>query len=861
MRPSVPWSSLTILCAVAGTAASARAVTPRPAAVDAAPSDANTRAVTSSRMESVSASVARTRAGGGQGELAVGFDAKGVLRTAVCSAPQCSVEAGLELPVPASAATQRTLAQLIVVPIGEERSAIVIRVPTSSPNQAWQAVVVAVPGQKKARVLFEGLTGYVSGEPGLRQGRQVQITEATDDVKARRIVVGDLHEDLTLCHREALLSPQLLDPRSLELKPAKVQRLSAQERDKAQPIVAELVKDESAMGAGAASGTGAPATMGKDARLLRAVGASSAVGWPSALTDGDPETTWAENRGGAGRGEFIVMRALSDVPINAFDLVVRPAHRSVPNAVGAETLWLATTHDVYKVRFAEDPWKVPGAHWRIALGHPIVTDCVALVTDTAYGESPKSEVTFAELNVRTEFESANIDNLLGALAGGGPRAEAAGSVLSGFGDAAVNAVDAKFESLDEGGRRVALDVVDHASCAGAAPVYVKALQGAYDAQKKHALDRLRRCGEGAKPTLIAAAAKANGKSLLAIIEALCEVAPDAAMTVVMTRLDTATSLRKPLREVLERAAKSEHSDATIREYLARQDLTLDARIDLLQALEQRVTEFAPASVALMMQTAQAGIDWRHRYRLIGTAQNLAASNPTVRDWLARVIMSDQSPFVRMQAAGSVKLPGLFRAELLKALQDSEVRVREAAVQALSSRAADFARAALVERMHNDEWPIVRSAAADALAAQPPDGEADTQLAKTLSDSSPLVRSHAIDALGHRQAYGQASKILDHFQKRDEHLSVRMSAARALGWLCNANSISALSEQARTLTDPMLDAEQRALAGVSLAALSRIHPSNLRDLLAPLLADKGVAPSVKRIAQTALDSKEHCAQLH
>ena len=156
---------------------------------------------------------------------------------------------------------------------------------------------------------------------------------------------------------------------------------------------------------------------------------------------------------------------------------------------------------------------------------------------------------------------------------------------------------------------------------------------------------------------------------------------------------------------------------------------------------------------------------------------------------------------------------------------------------------------------------MRSAAADALGVQSPDLEADAQLAGALSDLSPLVRSHVIDALGHRQAYAQAPKILDRFQARDENLSVRLSAARALGWLCHANAVSALTDRARTLKDPMLDAEQRSLAGVSLAALSRIHPNNLKDLLAPLLADKGATPSIKRIAQTALDSKEHCSQLH
>jgi HEAT repeat protein len=103
--------------------------------------------------------------------------------------------------------------------------------------------------------------------------------------------------------------------------------------------------------------------------------------------------------------------------------------------------------------------------------------------------------------------------------------------------------------------------------------------------------------------------------------------------------------------------------------------------------------------------------------------------------------------------------------------------------------------------------------------------------------------------------------LGHFKSRDENFTVRLSAARALGWLCYTDAVPALSDRARTLKDPMLDAEQRSLAGVSLAALSRIHPGNIRELLSPLLAEKSVAPSVKRLAEAALLTTERCSQLH
>jgi hypothetical protein len=799
--------------------------------------------------------------------LVVGFASQGTLRAAVCSTPACSPEGGIDLELPAVLAAQRNVTQLRAVALGDGRAAVVVKVPTKEPAQSWQAVVVAVPGQATPKVVFKGYTGYVSGEPGLRQGRQVQISELVDEAGTQRILVGDLHEDLTLCHREALLSPQLLDPHTLELKAAKVQRLTAAEREKAQEIIAQPVLDTSAESSaepskpGAQGATKGIALVGKESRLLRAVGASSAVGWPSALTDGDPETTWAENRGGAGRGEFIVMRALSDVPISAFDLLVRPPHKNLQNAVGAEVVWLVTTHDVFKVRFTIDPWKTPGTHYRLGLAHPVVTDCVALVTDSAYGESPKAEVTFAELSARTEFEAASIDNLMGALAGGGARAEAAGGVLSGLGEPAFTAIDARFNELDEGGRRVALDAVDHGPCELSTPVYIKAIVGNIEEQRKHALDRVRRCGDKAKPTLVAATATAEGIRLARLVEALSEVSPSAAITTIVARLGKRPHETRSLREVLGRAVQSQGADDAIREVLARADLPLDTTIDFLKALGPRETEFAPAAAVWIMNAAQASTDWQHRYRLVDAAEPVATTNQGVREWLARAITNDESPYVRKQAASAVKVPDIYRVELLRALQDGEVRVREAAAQALTTRAGAFARDALFERLKGDDWPLVRLAAADALSAQAPDNEIDLQLAKAIGDSAPIVRSHAIDALGHRQAFAQAPKILERYESRDEPTKVRMSAARALGWLCHRQAIAALKDRAITLRDPALDAEQRSLAGVSLAALSRIHPNNLQDLLAPLLKDKDVNPSVRRAAQAAINATERCGQLH
>ncbi|MEZ4372848.1 MAG: hypothetical protein R3B07_18635 [Polyangiaceae bacterium] len=54
------------------------------------------------------------------------------------------------------------------------------------------------------------------------------------------------------------------------------------------------------------------------------------------------------------------------------------------------------------------------------------------MTDDAYDESKSSQVSFAEVSAVSSFDTDNLEGLVGALAGGGERAEAAGAVLRGL---------------------------------------------------------------------------------------------------------------------------------------------------------------------------------------------------------------------------------------------------------------------------------------------------------------------------------------------------------------------------------------------------------------------------------------------
>src|SRR6185503_700542 len=265
--------------------------------------------------------------------------------------------------------------------------------------------------------------------------------------------------------------------------------------------------------------------------LLRAVAASSAIGSPAALTDGDPETTWAENRGGDGRGEFVLMNAPADLPLIGFELAIRPPKTASPGGAAPRELWIATSRELFHVTLPDDGWKTPGARYEVTLDKPVQSDCFALITESSYDTTPGAKVTVAELRARTEFDAAAVQNLIGALAGGGERAQAAAAVLRASGEPAYQALAKAFTRLDEGGRRVALDVIDTAPCSISVEVYLHALLGQYPAQRSHAENRLRRCGDVAAERMIALFSRVKLQHVPTFAKELALIAPDRAVRV------------------------------------------------------------------------------------------------------------------------------------------------------------------------------------------------------------------------------------------------------------------------------------------------------------------------------------------
>lgn len=778
-------------------------------------------------------------AGTGQQALSV-LVSKGDITVASCAAAPCSAGA-VSLNVPAALRGKPARAEVVNIAAG--RRAVVITL--GSGAQTFQAVVAAPLGAGAPEVAFAGLVGLINGQPGTQSGPMVQISEA-DANGFRRVVVGEQYESVSLCGRPTVLAPRVLSPNDLKLHDAKMQRLSVAERDHARSVTAVRLPDDAPSHA---SGS-----------LLTTLAASSAIGAPQALTDGDLETTWSENVGGDGKGEFVVMRAPPELPISGLELSVRPKLQAPADGAAPETLFIAGPKELVAVTLPEDAWKTPGARYRVVLEPPLQSSCLALVLDSAFTQSKAAQVTLAELSVVSELSESQLPALVAALAGGGQRAEATKALLVAGGMPAFKAVAQAFEGLDEGGRRVALEVMDQAPCEVSAPVFVTALTGKIDAHVRHAQSRLARCGAAGGEALAQALTKADKtdrRLMPLLVTQLTLTDPARAVRAFMPLMDEKTTARRRLlRTALAQAARSEAATATVRATLADPATPVVGLIDLLRALGDQAPRYQPEAGQALARLGQGSPVFRTRYLLLGPSAVLSASSTDADKSFRGALATDPDPHVRAAALSLVRQPQRYQSELLKALDDGDVRVREASVHALSAPEAAFAGQALGKRLAHDEWPLVRAAAADALARYPSSAQLDDALTGALVDEAALVRARSVRALGERHVTAAASRIRDRLADTEEWPEVRAEAARALGALCDNDSADILAAFAKTLADPMASPDSQQIATGATMALGRLAQPGLASQLAPLTSKKA-APQARRAAAAALATRDTC----
>ena len=814
-------------------------------------------------------------AGHGQQAMAVRVDAGGV-RVKVCASGKCEPDGGALIAVPDEVRATSAKATLALREIGGGRQIVRADFPIEKgePGAMWTLLLAAPLAGKGGEpvVVWSGFIGVNKGEHG--EGRVNVIVDEAGAKGARRVLVGERREDVTLCGRPTLVAAKEIDPATFQLtRAASVQNLGADERAKAVKIAATRLAD----GEAAASGV----------RLLHASAASSAVDRNfGTLTDGDAETIWSENKVGSGDGEFVTMGSSDDVGIVSFTITVRPGVE-VEGGAAPRTLYLASEAKLFEVKLPEDAWKQPpGTRYSVKLPEELRASCVAVALGDAFGAANKGDptsklprVTLAEIEATTTFGAATPEALVGALAGGGDRARAAAALLARGGSTASQAVIAGYEKLDVAGKQLAVGVVDGASCKEQAPFFAAQLAsladvatakdrprgapGEIDPELAHARDQLRRCGRASAAALgkLVADGKPEVRRLAALELSL--VAPAEAIPILADALEKADDAgRRELRAALGRAAKAPRAQPAYEEQL--QAAKLAARspttaIDLLRAAGPtlpRIEGAKPAFAALATPSAPMAA----RFLLLGPAAELASAGDAGAEmFLRNTLRRDPDPHLRARAAeASGKVKSLWP-DVAIAVDDPDVRVREAAINAFGNTGGAplpaGLEAALTRRLVEDEWTILRAAAAHTVGTLPPSPALDAALASKITDLYPEVRGRVIDALGARRATLHAPLLRARAMVAEESLDLRTRSVLALAEMCDKGSVDLFTKLAGNAVKPH-DERDRRLGAAAVAALSVMHPDDLAERLAPLLA-KDAQPGLNEMAKSAIAAGKGC----
>jgi HEAT repeat protein len=807
-------------------------------------------------------SLGTTKAGKSQPKLELRRDGA-TLQAATCERT-CDWENAttwtLEAPFDAASATFTSLA------LSADRQAAHVVV---SAEQRRFEVVVTAPLTGTANpapiTVFAGETGLTNGEAPDRTGKVVEVLPSND--KTVNVVVGNLHEDVSLCGRKALLSPRVLHPNTLTLKGIKLQRLPSAERDAAPQLTATPLGDR------------------LPSSVLTPLVASSGSVSPAVLADDDTSTTWTEGRGGGGGGEFVVFRAPSSLGLTGLTFST-PSNPS-PSYRAPTSFWVATSDSVYRVDLpvtapstttapspesASPPPTSPAVgatnvgetaahHWHVEFPAPVQTSCVAISLDTAPNDDSAIDVGFAEVGATTNVDERQLAIALGELDSGGDRASAAEQLLIAVGNPAFERVKKRYLRYSPAGRMRALNVLDAAACRHSVDTYVEALFNEGSPEAAHGERGLARCKNEAIPALTARLPKLASERTRLLTNLLVRLDPVAALDAMTPHLSGGS---RPKRQVLQHAFANALQDENAAKHagtLLANDPGSSAAAQrntlfLLRALGERLPNYADVAVR-RLKPLLTHTDFATRYLALAPAALLSAKDESLARYVVDAATRAKEPAIRTEAVrvlGHTPDP----TALVRAIDDAHVRVREAAVIGAGERGLIAARAALHRRLEDDAWPLVRSAAVRALGQLPPDAKSTKLLAQVAEDdASPHVRRPAVHVLGLHDARAVLPTVRDIFYD-DPDPDVRATAASSLGLLCDRSMTNALTKAALQLGNTASSEEERLIGKASLLALGRLAPPDLEQRLAPFF-QRGVPHVAQAAAKTALNHPEPCTR--
>lgn len=804
-------------------------------------------------------------AAGGQQALAVAVR-DGAVVAKVCPGPAGCVDTeGTSIDVPAEAVEllkKNPRIEDVKLAGGKH----LVRVTAEATNGALFVLMVAAPLAGKGEtpvVLWSGFTGQSKGEYGEETVNVITEEKLSDGV---RIIIGQRRNDVTICGRSAVVGAREVDPTTISLKRgASMQSLSEAERASAVKLTAKLVTEP------------------KDppiVSLLRAQTASSAVGKAiTSLTDGDVESVWSENKNGVGQGEFAAMTASSDVAISSLEIVIRPTTNNIPDGAAPKKFYLATPEKLFEVTLFEDGWRKPGSRFEIPLPSELSTSCVSLVLDTAYAptSAEAARVSVAEVIARTSLDDRTPEALVEMLPT--ERGKAAVALLERAGKPGAEAAMKGYDKLDETGRRRAEAVIDGSPCTIHAPFYVRMMGDKLaalgpkrsirdvDPVLAHATDRVRRCGRASAAPLAELMKTASPAVKVTVAAELALIAPAEAVPVLINELATTDdNLRREMRKALALAARNERTWPVLGTELERDRFSTRTdivQIDVLRSLGARISNVTGARDAFISLWAPEA-SFRTKYLLLGPAAELARSGDVrAHDLVVEALRKDADPHVRVRAAQVSVGIATLQSSLVEAVDDADVRVREAAVEALgvpdkqapSTVPSALLVAALERRLLKDPFTFVRVHAARSLGQLPAIAASDDALAAALKDVSSEVRARAVDGLAGHRAKNHLPALRQISDSEDETAEVRARAILALGVLCDASRIDAWTKLSKLAVHGMSDGE-RMIGSAAIAALGDIKPKDLAKRLAPLL-DPKTPRNVREAVRAALEVQSEC----
>ena len=459
----------------------------------------------------------------------------------------------------------------------------------------------------------------------------------------------------------------------------------------------------------------------------------------------------------------------------------------------------------------------------------------------------------------SEFDApgATLDDVARALSG--DRKIAAAQVLERAGDAALAAVERAYDGLDARGRALAIDVAaSHDRCEQAAPLLANALCEKEGEAPRKAHEKLERCAGAAQ--VLAERLRTDPRSRACVAPTLAALAPESALEPIADAIaatpESDAETRAALREALTRALGG-NPDEKLAALIVDARRTPFARLEVLRAAKERVALAPGESDAAIAALLEGTPSMRVRYLVLGPLEALAHGGDRVAS--ARIVDllgHDDAWPVRERAAEAgaglaETVPGL-----VSAARDPEPRVREAALQALSSAPSTGGVEVAASILDTDGWPFVRAQAVAVLAKAPAAASIDDALARALGDGSVGVRGAAVVGLARHRSAAHKAQIRARLDDADEDTDVRSAAAQALGAVCDAGSADRLTELARVLVAPSTGEEKEAVAMGALVGLAALQPKDLKSRLAPLLVPS--APShVRAAAAQALAARSSC----